>query len=370
MKFEVDRDVFADALSKAAAIATAKESMPMLRSVLLRSMEATRIEVVATDLEISLWTSIDAKVEEPGAVCIPAKQSLDLVRGFIDSRITVDCGPDGRARMQCGRSKRSIPTTAPEDFPDTRLHADLAFTACDKAELLHAIAKTIHSVPRDSDAFSIAALMFLPNQNATCRAFASDGHRLTYQDLKGGFPLDVPATGIALPLKGLQQMLRMLDGEGEAFLADQENRIILKTDEGLLGMQLIEAEAPEYEAIIPDYRPFYAMVDAGQLQLRLSSMSPLASGKFRALGLTIGDGKLRLKVGSAETGEGEDEMDVEYDDEEFSVYLNYHYLKDVCKSAGEGKIRMEWVDRQHAVVFLEPKNPYCLHLIMPMLMCS
>ncbi len=364
MKFEVDRDVFAAALGKAAAIALNKDNST-LRNVVLRTSEEGKIEIIATDLEISLLTFIEAQVEETGAIGVPAKQTLDIVRGFIDGRVVVESGQDGHVRMQAGKSRRRLPALNPEDFPLIEVRDTLEFHGCDKASLVQAMAKSSYCIPRNNDAYSVSGLFLLPCGDSACRAFASDGHRLAYQDSKGGFPLDLPEAGIAIPLKGVQQMLHYLEAGGEASLADPGNNIILKTTEGILILQLLEAHVPTYEMIIPEERPYKCSLDVEQLQVRLNSLAPLATGKWNRIGLSFSAGRLGIEITTPESGSGEDEMAIEYDDEEFTIYLNHAYLKDICKSIGGGKIDMEWVDDKHAIVLLEPKNPGCLHLIMP-----
>lgn len=363
MKFQVDRDVFAAALSKAAAIAQAK-GMPILHHVLLKSDDPGELQIIATDLELSLWTAVHATVEETGSMAIPAKKAQDLVRGFMEDLVRVELR-DNQAHMQCGKSRRRLPTINPGDFPLVKIPEELEFAPVDKASLIHGLSKCSYGIPHETDAYSISGLYLLA-EDGFCRALATDGHRLVYQDIKGGFPIDLPVNGIAIPLKGVQQMLRYLDTEGEVSMADEESRVILRSPEGTLSVQLLINDPPAYDAVIPDERPFSASIDVEQLTVRLKSMAALAGGTWKAVKLSLSSGKLELSINSPENGSGEDELPIEYNDEEFAVAFDFKYLLELCKTIGGGRMTMEWVDRMHAVIFLEPKNPGCLHLIMPM----
>jgi len=179
-------------------------------------------------------------------------------------------------------------------------------------------------------------------------------------------PLDLPAEGILVPLKALMHIQRHLEASGEAHLAEQEGRIILQTSNGMLGIQLLAEQAPDFETIVPHELPGSATVDGDQLQLRLASLAALAQGKTTPIELRYEPGSLLLRIKGSEIGAGEDEMEVDYEGDAFTCHMNYHYLKDVCQSIGKSQMIMRWVDHMHPFLFLEPGNKGVLHLIMPM----
>jgi DNA polymerase III subunit beta len=367
MKFTVDRDVFASALSMANGIAAdGASSMPIIGMVLLKSSGEDRLEISATDLELSLRTGCAASILEPGQITLPAKLTLDLVRGLYHSSISIETDANHQVTLQSGKSRRLLPSLPPEDFPLIPATDGLQFAHLGrKAMLKQAFDRVLYAVPRENDPFSLSAACLRKRPDGSCRVYGSDGHRMAYCDLPD-FPLDLPGNGIGVPLKAVKHVQKHLEAPGEAHLAEQEGRIILQTSYGVLDVRLMAEESPDFESIVPRELAGSATLDGDQLQMRMASLVPLARASTQPIGLRYEPGNLLLTINGLNIGSGEDEMEVDYDGEPFSCHVNYHYLKDVCRVMGDGKITMRWVDHMHPFLFLDPGNPGVLHLIMPM----
>jgi len=365
MKFEIDRDVFAAALARALGIAS-KEVFPILRNVLLKSEDETRIQVIATDLDLSLWTIMDARVERPGAMTIPVKEALGFARNFGDTRISVEHVAD-KALMTAGKSRRSLSSIRPEDFPAVESDKNkIPFIQCDKSILFRALSRIFYVVPPKADAFSLSGIFFHSPLPGKYRFISTDGHRLAYQYVEANaFPgLDV-GKGIILPRKGVEEMLKALEEAGDAWVARDDRRFYLKTPDIVLSMQLLEAEYPDYEVIIPEERPISFAVDIEKFKRSLKSMG-VFSGNYRPVRIAVTRGKLSLSVVNTELGEAEDELDIDYDGEEFTVHIGLKLLAAMAGNIGGESMVMEAVDHVHAVVCLEREDRSVLHLIMPM----
>src|ERR1700751_5764549 len=79
MEFTVKKFDLLQELNLTQGVVERKTTIPIL-SHLLCEAKGNRVTLTATDLELSLRTSCEAKVKKEGAGTIPAKKLLELVR--------------------------------------------------------------------------------------------------------------------------------------------------------------------------------------------------------------------------------------------------------------------------------------------------
>src|SRR5919199_2369269 len=117
MKVVVSRDELVQKLGVVARAVSTRASVQILSGVLLRA-EAGRLQLAATDMEVSLRASLDAQVEGDGAVVVPGRLLVDLVRLLPAQEVTLEHRPEeGVVHVTSGSSSASLHTHAAEDFP-------------------------------------------------------------------------------------------------------------------------------------------------------------------------------------------------------------------------------------------------------------
>src|SRR3954467_4996566 len=117
MKVVCQRDELTQRLGVVARAVSTRASVQILSGVLLRA-EAGRLHLAATDMELSLRSSLGAQVEGDGAVVVPGRLLVDLVRLLPDSEVTIEHRADENVvRITSGPSSSSLHTYAAEDFP-------------------------------------------------------------------------------------------------------------------------------------------------------------------------------------------------------------------------------------------------------------
>src|SRR5438132_14132694 len=79
MEFSVSKSALLNELSTTQGVVERKTTIPILSNLLVEA-KGSQLNITATDLELSIRTSCDAKVKKEGAGTIPAKKLLDLVR--------------------------------------------------------------------------------------------------------------------------------------------------------------------------------------------------------------------------------------------------------------------------------------------------
>lgn len=368
MKIQIETALLSGVLQKVINITEKKTNIPILSNILIKTLNPDRLEISATDLEISVRTEIKAQFEVPGMTTVSARKLLDVIRELPYQTVTLEDQADSRLLVHAGRARFELQTIPPEDFPHLNFHESAEFVRCDTSLLQTAVEKTLYGVPSDDDHFSVAGLFWHSPEADHCRVVSCDGHRLTYFDLPGTSfaPLDLEK-GIIVPRKGAQEIIRLLEKEEEAFLSRDENCLILKGANTILSIQLLDAAFPEYQLIIPDERPFSIELGWEEFLAALKRMAVLTNPRWRHVRFTVKENLLELRAGDPEIGNADDALDVEYHGEEFTIAFNVKYLLETMQSIESGKVRFEWLDAFHGGVFVGPDDPNYFSLIMPMI---
>ena len=104
MKFTITRERLHEGLAAVAATVPTKTTLPVLSNILI---EATSdgVRLSGTDLDIAVSTVVPAEVDEDGAVTIPAKKLLEIVRELPSAAIRIASSGEQRISLECGRSR-------------------------------------------------------------------------------------------------------------------------------------------------------------------------------------------------------------------------------------------------------------------------
>src|SRR5436853_67586 len=111
------QDELAQKLGVVSRAVSTRASVQILSGVLLRA-EGGRLHLAATDMELSLRSSLEAQVDGEGSVVVPGRLLVDLVRLLPDNEVTIEHRVDESVvRVISGPSTASLHTYAAEDFP-------------------------------------------------------------------------------------------------------------------------------------------------------------------------------------------------------------------------------------------------------------
>src|SRR6266545_4700895 len=110
MKIVCRRDELSQKLAVVARAVSTRASVQILSGVLLRA-ESGRLHLAATDMELSLRASLEAQVEGDGAVVVPGRLLVDLVRLLPESEVTIEHrAEEGVVHVTSGSSTSTLHT--------------------------------------------------------------------------------------------------------------------------------------------------------------------------------------------------------------------------------------------------------------------
>src|SRR5271167_3284292 len=116
MEFSVKKFDLLDELSLTQGVVERKTTIPILSNLLCEA-KGNRLTITATDLELSIRTSCEAKVKKEGAGTIPAKKLLELVRLLPDEEIKFKLLDNHWVEIVSDKKKYKLVGMAKENFP-------------------------------------------------------------------------------------------------------------------------------------------------------------------------------------------------------------------------------------------------------------
>ncbi|MCA9782567.1 MAG: DNA polymerase III subunit beta, partial [Candidatus Cloacimonetes bacterium] len=117
MRFTVPQKDFLACIQKLFAVVPNKTTHPILNSILFR-LSGNELELTATDLEISISSTLSVGGEKDGELAIPAKRLLDIVRELDEGTLLLQMDRGNHVELRSGSSHFTIPTDPAEQFPE------------------------------------------------------------------------------------------------------------------------------------------------------------------------------------------------------------------------------------------------------------
>ncbi len=365
MKLTITRERLQEGLLAVAASVPSKTTLPVLSNILVEA-SSDGLRLAGTDLDIAVSTVVPAEVDEDGAVTLPARKLVEIVRELPSAAIRITSAGEQRVHLECGRSrfkllgipKEEFPSFPPVDFADS-----WTVTSGDLQKLINHV--TFAASSEESRPILNGVLWEL--QPDRMRMVATNGHRLARMDvpIAGG---DASAE-LIVPPKALEQVRRLFGPSDEIRIARSDNHLGFKCGSTLVFTRLIEGPYPNYEQVIPKENDKVATVDRHVLSSALRRVGVVASDQTHRVRLAFDKDVLRFSVNTPDLGEAQDEIAIGYEGELLEIGFNANYLLDILKYMPTDEVRLTLKAPERAAT-IEPDDwddpATYLCLVMPL----
>ncbi len=348
MEFSVKKFDLLQELSLTQGVVERKTTIPILGNILCEA-SGNQITLTATDLELSIRTSCEAKVKKEGAGTIPAKKLLELVRLLPEGEIRfkllenhwVQILADRKTYKMVGMAKDNFPAIPGFPHPIAKIPAKI---------LSSLIARTAFAISSEESRYTLnGALLLLKPEMITM--VATDGHRLAVAEIDHKFEGLTREVRPLVPKKALAEVQRLASEAGEdaeiEFALD-ESHLFFRAGERLLISRMLTGQFPNYEAVLPRDNNRKVVIERGELNDAVKRVAQLADTRSHAVKLSVSTEGIEISASSPEYGEAKETIEKEYKGEPLSIGFNAQYMIDFLAAAPEGPISIELKDEQSA----------------------
>jgi len=361
VKFRCERDTLADAIAVAQrAVASRTGALPVL-SGLRVSPTASGIELVGSDLELTIRVVAPADAEGDGSSVVPARLFSEIVHKLDPGTVTVEF-TDEEARVEAGRFRTALRTLSASDFPRLTEPGGAGVKVAAGA-LTDALRQVVPAASRD-DARPILTGVLLAASAGGLRLVATDSYRLAVRDLQGVSMLP-EGQKVLVAGKGLGEVQRLL-GEEEIEVVLAEREVVFRVGRTSVTTRLIEGDFPNYEQLIPGGYPNKLTVARDQLSAAINRVRLVGQGRDTApIRLAMTAEGLELSAVAQDVGEAHEMVEAKYEGGDLTVAFNSQFLLEGIDAASGSEVTVESIDPLKPAVLKGTDSADFLYLLMP-----
>jgi DNA polymerase-3 subunit beta len=363
MKFSAARETLLKPLQTVVGVVERRQTMPILSNVLL-STQGGKLSITATDLEVEMVAEAEVKADGSGDITVPGRKLHDIFRALPEGT-TVDCTLSGeRLTIKAGRSRFTLSTLRAADFPTVDEIGSKQTLRLNKPDLRRLVEKTHFSMAQQDVRYYLNGLL-LETDKKRLRAVATDGHRLALSeaDLLSAANRDEQ---LIVPRKGVLELSRLLDGDGEVQLALGANHIRVQLDGVRLTSKLIDGRFPEYSRVVPAQPKNIIKADRNLFRQALQRTAILSNEKYRGVRLELSPNSVVLQANNPEQEEAVETLEVEYSGDAMEIGFNVNYLLDALAAVDSEQVEFGVTDGNSSCLIREPGSDRTKFVVMPM----
>lgn len=363
MEIRVNRSEFLGELIPMQGIVERKTTIPVLSHLLLTARE-DRLNLAATDLDVSLTSWSEADVKREGGIAVQAKKLVEIIRSLTSDDVQLVQEEQRVLTIRAGKSRFKIHGLSPDDFPTLPSVEDSGAVEIPFADFRRMVAKILFAVSAEESRFQLNGAL-LKLKNGSLEMVATDGHRLAL--VEGGLEGSGDEDSVLVPRKALQELQR-LEGEGSLSYRRGEHHLSFRLGKRELICRILEGTFPDYERVIAKDNDKKILFNRKQLGEAVARVALLTGDRARAVRLQFGADQMVVSAANPDLGEAVEEVPCDYDGPEFRVGINPDYLSQWLSAVETEKVRLELKDENTQCVGYPLDGPDTRYLcvIMPM----
>jgi DNA polymerase-3 subunit beta len=327
MKVSCERQVLLAELQIVARAAATRGAIQALSGVRLATADS-RLELAATDTEIALRSSLDANVEQPGVVLLPARLLVDILRALEGDTVLLEQRPEqGEVTVSSERATFSLRTLLADDFPRMPDSPDGAGVELPAKAVAATIERVAKAASRDETRPVLTGILVSVDDQGL-RMVATDSYRLSVKMT----PLeeqDQQAFEANVPARALQELSRVTaeTGAETIAIAAHDNQVVFGVERMTLSSRLIDGQFPNYRQLVPESYEHELRVSRDELLSVVRRISILAQ-RTAPLRMRFENGEVTLSAQTPDVGEASESVPVNYEGEALEIGFNPQFLQD------------------------------------------
>jgi DNA polymerase-3 subunit beta len=376
MKFRCERDDLLEAVQFVSRAISTRATLPVLSGLRVDANESGQVLLAATDLELTMQTSFQAGVDEPGQAIVPGRLFGEMSRSLAPGQVSVS-GGEGEIEIDSGRGRFRVKALAADDYPSLPIEEREGDTesigiTIDANQLAQGLSQVVRSASTDESRQILTGVLWeIESGNLTLAA--TDSYRLSVRNItvEGG-PAELKK--VVLPARALAELGRALQGGSKSLRALVKENLMSFTLEAtgdggsaagssVIGTRFIEGEFPNYRQLIPQGYPNRLVVDRDAL-LDVTKRVGLLAQNNLPVKLRL-DNELEISAHTPDVGEGQEVLDAEYNGESLVIAFNPTFLNDGASAIASDRLVLQAADGLKPAILQAEGQEDFTYLLMP-----
>ena len=349
MKFQVNRDVFSEAVSFAVKLLPQRSTLPILSGVLIETTDSG-LTLSSFDYEVSAQTEIAAEVEEPGKILVSGRLLADIASRLPNAPVQFST-KEGRISVACGSAKFTLLSMPVEEYP-TLPQVSAQSGLLPAEAFATAVAQVAVAASRDDVTPVITGVQLEVSENRLTMV-ATDRYRVAVRaiDWDSGNATSTETLTALVPARTLQEIGKTFGHSGTISVAitntDDRELIAFRADRKTVTSLLIKGNFPPVKRLFPETVDNYAVINTAELIEAVRRVS-LVLEREAALRFTFTIDGVTLEAIGSEQAQASESIDAHLNGGDTVVSLKPAFLLD-----GLGSVHSEFVQ----ISFTKTENP-------------
>jgi len=336
VKFRVERDVLADAVSWAARTLPTRPSMPVLAGLVLEASNDS-VTLSSFDYEVSSRVTISADVQAPGTTLVSGRLLADITRSLPGAPVQLS-NEGTRVVITCGRSSFTLPTLPVEDYPSLPAMPDSSGDI-EAALFAAAVAQVAVAAGRDDTLPTLTGIR-MEIEGGNIVLAATDRYRLAVREFSWNPKSSSISVNALIPAKTLADTAKSLSTTDLVTIALSAGG----SGEGLIGFEgagrrtttrLLDGEFPKYRTLLPSEAATVASVDTSALADAVKRVA-LVAERNTPVRLAFDGSEVVLRAGAGEDAQANEVVECRVDGDGLEIAFNPAYLLDGLSAVDAG----------------------------------
>jgi DNA polymerase III subunit beta len=360
MKVTCSREEFVSRLGVVSRAVSTRSSVQILAGVLMEAA-AGELRLAATDMELSLRTSLDAQVESDGSVVVPGRLLVDIARLLPDADVQIEHRLEaGVLAVTCGSASYRLHTYSAEDFPRLPDVDDTQIFTVDAEALLETVSQVSRSASRDESRPVLTGILarFEPGKLVMA---ATDSYRLAVKETDlAGSSQELEAI---IPARALAELARIVGSATQLELGVQENQVAFRTDDAVLTTRRIDGQFPNVKQLLPEQFEHVVTMPRSELLEVVRRVSVMAQ-RNSPLRLRFAEGELNISAQTQDVGEAKESLPAPFAGDPLEIGFNPEFLRDGIESVQSDEVQLKLISPLRPGLIQGEGDDYS-YLIMP-----
>jgi len=353
VKFQVNRDVFSEAVSFAVKLLPQRTTLPILSGVLLEAARSDDGQTVLTlssfDYEVSAQTEITADIEEPGRVLVSGRLLAEIASRLPNAPVVFST-EESRITVSCGSAHFTLLSMPVEEYPTLPQIGETS-GSLDAEAFANAVAQVAVAASRD-DVTPVITGVQLEVSRTSLSLVATDRYRVAVREIEwaAGDSIVEPVTAL-VPSRTLTEIGKTFGHSGTLSIAitstDERELIAFRADKRTVTSLLIKGNFPPVKRLFPENVDNYAVMNTAELVEATRRVS-LVLEREAALRFSFSLDGLTLEAIGSEQAQASETIDAFLTGGDTVVSLKPQFLLD-----GLGAVHSEFV----RISFTKTDNP-------------
>lgn len=360
MEFIVQKENFLSTIQTVQKAVSSKSVIPSMSGILFDVNK--NINMQATDLELTINSSVEAKIKKTGKAVLPARLLMDIVKNLDGDSVFMGV-QDSVACISSGNAEFKLNTLYADDFPEN-ITPDLEDIGSIQGDVIkHGIAHVIKAVARD-ESRPILTGVFLKITDNNVEFAATDSYRLAVD--KGSLDKNLNKNiELIIPNRVLDEILKITDDNTKLDLSCSDSHIKFNIGMVQILSRLIDGQYPSYSQLIPN--KFKNSINISSTELMNSVRRVMSVAVNNPVKITINKNLFMVSATNQGIGEAVDKINIKFDGEPYITAFNPNYLLDGIQACDCDEIVIN-INEQNKPVLLNPgkqEGPDFGYIIMP-----